>query len=311
MINRCRLGILALGLLVPIMAFAQKVPTDAEIVDSLFIRASSGLVMFRDEAEPSKKALITMGERAIPEMLTKLDTRSAGEMLAITDIFKGIGEPAVEPLTKKLKSPDDYVRRLAVRCLGEIKSPKAVDYLAPYAASDDFRTRSGVMDALGLIGDAKSAPYVMKGIFDSDELVAYPAAVACGRIKKGIDPVALTKVINHPYYGVRYCAMQALVELGNPAVGPLKQYLVAHPADIGAGYAIEALGRIGSGDAIAPLGETMKSPDWNIRTYTAGALGYSKNKTAIKILKKALKSETHPLVINNIKSALSKLQSGQ
>ena len=306
--NKLRYILLTFLLIFPVLSFAQNKPTAAQTVDSLFMRASSGMVMFRDEVEPSKKALIEMGQEAIPEMLTKMDSRSAREILTIVDIFKGIGEPAVVPLAGQLKSRDDYVRRLAIRCLGEIKSPTAISYLTPYAENNDFRTRAGVMDALGRIGDVQGAPIVTKGLFDKDEIVAYSAAVACGRIKQGIDPIALIEVLDHSYYGVRYCAMQSLVELGEASVGPLKQYLASRPVDISTGYVIEALGRLGTKNSLKPLKQTMKSTEWTIRAYTAQALGYSKNKSAIKILKKAAKHETQPLVISNIKSSLLALQ---
>jgi HEAT repeat protein len=263
------------------------------------------MVMFRDEVEPSKKALIEMGERAIPQMLTKLDTRSARETHTVVDIFKGIGEVAVPPLIKKLKSRDDYVRRLAIRCLGDIKSPKAIDELAKYADHNDFRTRSGVMHALGQIGDPSASYIVTLGLNDNDELVATSAAVACGKILEGIDPMALIYALSHSYYGVRYSAMNSLVKLGEKSLEPLIEYIETHPRDISVGYAIEALGKIGDKDGINALKKTMKSNTWTIRAHTAQALGEINQGKAEKILKKALEIERHPLVINKIKKSLA------
>jgi len=287
---------------------AQDKKSDAQIVDSLFMRASSGMVMYRDEVEPSKQALIDMGAAAIPRMLTKLDSRDAREMLTINDIFKGIGEIAVEPLAGRLKSRDDYVRRLAIRCLGEIGSAKAIDPLLPYATHDDFRTRSGVMAALGLIGDQRGAQTAIAGLFDSDELVATAAAVACGKIKAGIDPVALIEVLDHPYYGVRYSAMNSLVELGEISIGPLIFYFQSEPDYLSLGYAIEALGKIGSDKALKAIQMTLKSGNWEIRAFSAEALGEIKSGKTRKILSEALRTETHPFVLGKIKSSLGKYQ---
>jgi HEAT repeat protein len=281
-------------------------PNDAQIVDSLFLRASSGMVMFKDEEAPSKQALIDMGSRAIPELLTKMNTRSAREMLTISDVFKGIGEAAVEPLSKKLKARDDYIRRLAIRCLGEIGSPKAISALAELVNSDDFRTRSGVMHSLGQIGDSAGASYVMKGLFDSDYSVATAAAVACGKIKTRIDPIALVEVLDHPYYGVRYTAMQSLIQIGEPAAGPLMQYIQTHPVDISTGYAIEALGKLKVKQALPIYEHTIFWNDWAFRAYTAEALGDLQQKKAKKLIEKALKTETHPLVKSKLIEALAK-----
>lgn len=286
-------------------ANAQEEKSAADIVDSLFMRASSGMVMFRDEVEPSKQALIAMGAEAIPQMLTKLNTRSAREMHTIVAIFEGIGENAVEPLAKKLKARDDYVRRLAIRCLADIKSPKAIEPLAAIANHDDFRTRAGIMRALGLIGHKSGAEFVLKGLSDDDELVATSAAVACGLIKENINPLALVDALSHPYFGVRYSAMKSLVDLGESSVGPLIQHIETHPRDISTGYAIEALGEIGSKDALDVFKQTIKSDDWTLRAFSAEALGDLNQKKARKVLKQALKAETHPLVIQKIKNSLA------
>ena len=287
---------------------AQDKPSDAQIVDSLFMRASSGMVMYRDEVEPSKQALIDMGAAAIPRMLTKLDSRDAREMLTISDVFKGIGETAVDPLAGRLISRDDYVRRLAIRCLGEIGGAKAIEPLLPYAKHDDFRTRSGVMAALGLIGNQRAAQTAIAGLFDSDELAATAAAVACGKIKDGIDPVALIEVLDHPYYGVRYSAMNSLVELGEISREPLILYTRSGPDYLSLGYAIEALGKIGSDKALKAIQAMLKSDNWEIRAFSAEALGEIKSGKTKKILNTALKTETHPFVLSKIKSSLAKYQ---
>jgi HEAT repeat protein len=227
-------------------------------------------------------------------------------MLTLDDIFKGIGEPAVEPLAQKLKARDDYVRRLAIRCLGDIGSAKAISALTAVAGHDDYRTRSGAMSALGKIGDPAGATYAMKGLFDSDYSVATSAAVACGKIKGKIDPIALVEVLDHPYYGVRYSAMLSLIQIGEPSVGPLMQYIQTHPVDISTGYAIEALGKIGSKQALPVYEQTLFWNDWAFRAFTAEALGDLQQKKAKKLIEKALKSETHPLVKGKLIAALAK-----
>ena len=299
---------LLLSSFLPIKLSAQDSLETAHIVDSLFIRASSGEVKYRDLVEPSKEALIEMGERAIPQMLTKLNTRDARERHTIVDIFKGIGEIAVKPLVDCLDSSNDYTRRLAIRCLGDIESPLAVEPLMMIAGHDDFRTRTGVMTALGKIGDQKAARTVVEGLSDSNEMTATAAAVACGKIKQGIDPEALILALNHRYYGVRYSAAGSLAEIGDEAVKPLIKYLKSGKTDLSTGYAIEALGKTGSKKALTVLKSMMVSDNWDIRAFTAEALGNIKTKKSKKILSKALKGETHPLVLSNIRVSLKKLQ---
>jgi len=299
--------IIATNIFSPIL-YAQNQPTNAQIVDSLFIRASSGEVQYRDLVQPAKDAIIEMGETAIPQMLAKLNTRDARETHTVVDIFKGIGEIAVDSLAKRINSRDDFTRRLAIRCLGEIKSQKAIASIIKVASHDDFRTRAGVMSALGKIGSSDGAFTVVSGLDDSDELVATAAAVACGRIREGISPKPLIRALSHRYYGVRYSAAGSLAKLGEIAVEPLIIQLQTEPCRLSTGYIIKTLGKIGSKKVISALKPMLSSDDWAIRASTAEAFGNIQNKKSKKILNKALKSETHPLVINQIKLSLDKLQ---
>lgn len=295
-------------LTIPGIAAAQDLKTDARTVDSLFIRASSGEVKYRDLVEPAKQAIIDMGARAIPEMLTKLKTHDAREMLTVSDIFKGIGEKAVDSLCVRIKSNDDFVRRLAIRCLGEIGSSKAVGPLIAGSDHEDWRTRSGIMTALGMIGDTSSAATVMGGLDDSDELVVTAAAVACGKIKDGVDPQKLVIALNHPYYGVRYCAMNSLVLIGDPAIQPLIDFLSSGRWQTGLVYAVEALGQIGIKKALPIFESFIKSEDWSLRASVAEALGNIKEKKSKKILEKTLTAESHPFVLSKIEASLAKLR---
>jgi HEAT repeat protein len=172
----------------------------AKIVDSLWIRAASGDIKFKDQVEPSKKSIIEMGTQAIPRMLTKLNTRDAREMQTAIDIFKGIGEPAIDPLSKLVNDNDPFTRRTSIRCLEEIKNPRAIDPLLTVVNHDDFRTRAAAISALGSIGDSRAGDAVMKALIDNNELVATAAAVACGKIKTGINIQLLIGALMHPYY---------------------------------------------------------------------------------------------------------------
>lgn len=282
----------------------------AMIVDSLWIRAASGDIKFRDLVEPSKKAIIDMGIAAVPEMLTKLNTRDAREMQVVTDIFKGIGEPAADSLVNYVKSDDPFKRRLVIRSLEEIKSPKAINPLLGMAGHQDFRTRAAAISALGSIGQPEAAITVMQALADNNELVATAAAVACGKIKQDINPGILINALCHNYYGVRYSAAKSLSALGEIALPSLIAHLDTFPDDFGAGYVIEALGGTGLPGALTPLERELNSKEWVIRAAAAEALGHIADKKARKILENMLKTETHPLVIAKAKASIAMLDSG-
>jgi HEAT repeat protein len=276
----------------------------ARIVDSLWIRAASGDIKFKDQVDPCKKSIIEMGTKAIPQMLTKLNTRDAREIQTVIDIFKGIGEPAVKPLSTYVNDSDPFSRRASIRCLEEIKSPLAVSALLTVVNHDDYRTRAAAISALGSIGDVQADDAVMRALTDKNELVATSGAVACGKIKTGINIHLLIGALLHPYYGVRYSAAKALAEMGEIAVDPLIAHLDTFPNNKGAEYIIMALGNIGSPRASAALESALKSDQWTIRAAAAEAMGHFPAKKFHKSLNNALKLETQPLVIAKIKGAL-------
>jgi HEAT repeat protein len=282
----------------------------AKIVDSLWIRAASGDIKFKDQVEPSKKSIIEMGTQAIPRMLTKLNTRDAREMQTAIDIFKGIGEPAIDPLSKLVNDNDPFTRRTSIRCLEEIKNPRAIDPLLTVVNHDDFRTRAAAISALGSIGDSRAGDAVMKALIDNNELVATAAAVACGKIKTGINIQLLIGALMHPYYGVRYSAARALASIGEPAVQPLISHLDSFPESKGAEFVILALGQIGSSKAAPVLEKAIKSEQWTIRAAAAEAMGLYKDNKFHKALNNALKMETQPLVKAKIIKALTVSGSG-
>lgn len=69
-------------------------------------------------------------------------------------------------------------------------------------------------------------------------------------------------------------------------------------------YCIEALGRIGSDQAVNALTEGLKRDEWFLRKHLVNALGVSNNKNAIKPLLQAL-GDVHPLVRGAAVKALS------
>lgn len=282
----------------------------ARIVDSLWIRAASGDIKFKDQVEPSKKSIIEMGTQAIPQMLTKLNTRDAREIQTAIDIFKGFGEPAVEPLSTFVNDSDPFKRRASIRCLEEIKNPKAIQPLLTVVNHDDYRTRAAAISALGSIGDGQADDAVMRALTDQNELVATAAAVACGKIKTGININLLIGALLHPYYGVRYSAARALASIGEPAVQPLIAHLDSFPNNKGAEYIILALGQIGSNKAAAILEKELKADQWTIRAAAAEAMGHFNGNKFHKSLNNALKTETQPLVRAKIVDALIATDSG-
>jgi HEAT repeat protein len=126
-----------------------------------------------------------------------------------------LGEPAVEPLTLLLASPEQELRKRAAWVLGVIGAP-ALPTLLRLAEGEDTQLRIEAIRVLGLVGEARTLTQILIGITDADNHVAARSARALGKIG---DPRAyhpLIMALHHPAPDVRYEACRALVDLRIP-----------------------------------------------------------------------------------------------
>ena len=285
-----------------------------EKVDSLFIKACGWLEKYRDLAEPSKKALIEMGEEAVPYLLDKLSAQSARERWTLVDILSKIGEPAVMPLIESLRSDNKDEVKLASRILGDIKDKRAVSPLIELLNKEDFNTRSHACESLGKIGDTTAFVHVSSCLKDSVEVVRKSAAVALGKMRDRRAIPHLIEGLSDPHFSVRMTSASALVEIGEPSVKPLIEVLSLStdpmdPADtIAIHLAIESLGKLKEKRAVKPLLKKLEDNDWATRAFTVEALGEIGNKKGIKAIRNLKKRETHPFVLKKIKEVLGKIK---
>lgn len=284
-------------------AFAQTPPDSINhIVDSLFVRASSGMVMYRDLVEPATKALGAMGEPAVPRLVEKMKTQDAREMQTFESVFKIIGHPAVPLLVEALGSVDPYRRRLSARVLGEMKDSSAVNGLIEYVEDRDFRMRAGVISALGKINDKRGVAPSLAALKDDDYLVRTSAAISLTYLADSTTVTPLIEALSDPYYGVRYSAVEALTKIGSPAVTPIADGL-AEPNDETSFYLIiEAAGNLKNEKLADPLIKILSSDDYNARAFAVEALGKIGGKDVMKALQKQASLENHPFVLSKLKA---------
>ena len=287
-------------------------------MDSLFIKACGWLEKYRELAEPSKKALIEMGEEAVPYLLDKLSAQSARERWTLVDILSKIGEPAVMPLIESLRSDNKDEVKLASRILGDIKDKRAVSPLIELLNKEDFNTRSHACQSLGKIGDTTAFVHVSSCLKDSVEVVRKSAAVALGKMSAmgrsafgGKDRRAIPHLIeglSDPHFSVRMTSASALVEIGEPSVKPLIELLSLSTDTIPIYLVIESLGKLKNKWATKPLLKKLENEDWATRAFTVEALGEIGNKKGIKAIRNLKKRETHPFVLKKIKEVLGKIK---
>jgi HEAT repeat protein len=275
-----------------------------EKVDSLFIRACGWLETQRDLAEPSKEALIEMGETAVPYLLDRLDTETAREKWTLLDVLSEIGEPAVMPLIEYLKSDNKDEIKLASRILGDIKDKRAVSPLAELLNKEDYNIRSYACESLGKIADTTAFAPVSSCLRDSVEMVRKSAAVALGKMKDSRAIPHLIGGLSDPHYSVRMTSASALVEIGEPSVVPLMELVNTSVDTTGVHLGIESLGKLKARRAVKPLIKKLKDEDWATRAFAVEALGEIGDMKGIRAVRGLKRKESHPFVLKTIDEVL-------
>ena len=167
------------------------------------------------------------------------------------DTLVRIGEPAIEPLIKALKSDNRHIRAGAAVALGKTGNARAVGPLMEALKDKDRKIEGWAAKGLGLIGEPAVEP--------------------------------LIKVINEDGYEFQLVA-RALGEIGDPrAIEPLIASLKRDNNLSNVFDVIDALGKIGP-PAVESLIGLLKNDNPFIKGMVITTLGYIKDKTAIDSL---------------------------
>ena len=149
-----------------------------------------------DEMRPKVKAAkaaalakeIAEDLKLVPGLVEKLSTSKCPKARYDAALELGRISPddkaAVEALVKAIDDEDEKVRVQAIISLGWMQAKGAVDALVKTASTSKcpFMRRRAIQ-ALGLIGDQKAIPAVMKALDDADERAARCAIIALGHLK--------------------------------------------------------------------------------------------------------------------------------
>jgi len=208
-------------------------------------------------------ALVRIGEPAVDRVMDVFRDSSGPVEQVTGDILAGIGEPAVAPLIHLLVTARFRNRRKAAAVLDRLGWEPWEDAEKAYylIAREQWMelTRSGSMAVDPLI----------HALCDDSDHIRREAAETLGQIG---DPRAIKPLITALHdASVRVEAGEALVSIGDSAVEPLIRELLE--GDMPARRtAAEALGRIGSGQAVMPLIAAITADDDGLRRKAADAL---------------------------------------
>lgn len=130
--------------------------------------------------EETSTALAAIGDRAIPALLETLQHQDwLIRLHAVESLGKTRSHLVVEPLLSTLfNDRDSAVREDAIRALGEIRDPRAVEYL--FTAMKEPGLRTLAVETLGRIGDPRAVPVLIEVVQGVNPPIAPRAVEGCG-----------------------------------------------------------------------------------------------------------------------------------
>lgn len=195
-----------------------------------------------------------------------------------------LGKASIPPLSVSAKSANRPVKKAAIKTLGEIRDPGALDILFEIHKNADDEIKMVIDEALGKIQDSRSVDLLISDLDSRSKEIRYAAASALGIIKdrRAVDP--LIRVLNDEYEWVRQAAAKALGQIGDKkAIDSFIDLLDSKERQLNY-TAIEALGNIGDASVVDPLITALAHDDAFVRKAAAEALGRIRDKKALSPL---------------------------
>ncbi len=313
-----------------------------QLVDSLFVVASSGELKYRNQVEPAKTKLAELGAKAVPRLISKLTTPDARERLTVIRILKKIGAPAVPALRDALRTLEAPIqlKRIcwALGDIGPAASDAVVDLIVA-CENDNWQVREYALRGLGkiLAGSAtdKALNVVSRLMSDSVGQTRKSAVWTAGEFLDLSLTNNLMQALNDDYYGARLNAVASLKKIATDSstaqnkqnnisqvVSELSAFINSDNSDAG-DLACETLGKIGASLAALPdelkdttqayilrlLGEQLRSKRELRRASAVRALGECAPNDEWGILINLRLTESSSYVIQTIDSAVERISS--
>jgi HEAT repeat protein len=198
-----------------------------------------------------------------------------------------MGEAAVDQLLEMADSSAPSTREAAIEALGSSSSTRAIDRVIGGLADSNANVRAAAVRALGESASERAVAALMTVMRDESGTLRSQASVSLARL----GPVALPKLVDalrDSKPSVRQLAAEALGDIGSrEAVAPLVRLIETDTS--GARLeAIAALGKIGEPSAIEPILSVQRSGSVAVRRKAIGALAQFRDKRAVEALTLAL-----------------------
>jgi HEAT repeat protein len=205
----------------------------------------------------------------VPALIALLSDEHEPAKMNAAYALAAIGKPAVAPLVEAMRNEDDIARRYAAYGLGAAGAV-AADAAIAAAGDSDEKVRTEAMFALSEIGetDGSVAKALAKGAADAVDHVRLHAVDALGTLginaHTSIAVDALERRLTDSDVEVRFNAVLGLARLADAAAGtvPALRRCLRDENRYVQGYAVDALHRIGTPEAMAALLPHLKAARW-------------------------------------------------
>ena len=233
------------------------------------------------------RAAANLGAAAPVDQLAEKLRGPSGEKPEILLALGAIGRPAAPVLRDYLlKGPaTDDLRIEALLAFGPQAGREDVAWIAENLKSKNKYIRAAAASALGQIGHPSAQAALMLAVDDAEPIVRATVARAFGQVGTTYAGKQLVLMLDDPSALVRSLAAWGLGQSRYPDAVPAlvkmaRTTATATEVPLRAGRvygrpeqaAVEALGKIGTPEAVAALLEAIESPSWLIRATAAQAL---------------------------------------
>jgi HEAT repeat protein/beta-lactamase regulating signal transducer with metallopeptidase domain len=248
---------------------------------------------------------------AVVALVAALKDADGGVRLSAIRALGALEDPrAVQALIEALRTDADAtVRNTAAWALGEIESRAATAALVQAMASDrSIEVRRTATWALGQIEDPAAVDGLARAMRDPDTEVRETAVWALGEVESRTAVPALTSALREGDVAMRRLAAWALGQIeAAEAVPALAAALRDSDREVRE-TAVWALGEIESADAVPALSTVLGDSDPRVRNQAAWALGQIESESGVAPLSRALQGDSDPKVRQTAAWALGEIE---
>jgi HEAT repeat protein len=215
------------------------------------------------------------------------------------EAFTRFGKEAMTYLLRMLKDIDEEVRMFSATILGDVNDPVAVDDLINVLGDPDENVKHAAAESLGKIGDARAVSPLIDCL-EQDFWIQYPAIIALGSIG---DPSAISHLVELlDNEMLQQAVIETLGNIGDASVIPVLADILSQHDPTTRNNTIAALVNIqrlikadgsctpsikkalNNGELIDHLLNSMHDPELEVKKNAVIALGWLKEKRAVKRL---------------------------